>query len=202
MDTAKMQALYPYYLDCLRTKAAQPYRSLLDMMEIKLRADLAMPSALPRRYWVALRDLDNPQRRFDLLGLPTDEFLHEQVPARVWNWAQVQLLALPASTDLELLLGPAIGWRARARAFTPQDGLPGKLVPAASEREADVSVERQASAEDLAPLLRGLRAYQAKQRKRARRLLAQLWAYHWQQQAARQLVTVGATRVADGRVAA
>jgi hypothetical protein len=201
MDTAKIKALYQYYLDCLRTKAAQPYRSLLDMMEIKLRADLAMPSAPPRRYWVALRDLDNPQRRFDQLGLPTDEVLHEQVPARVWNWVQAQLLALPTSTELELLLGHATGWRARAHAFTLEEGLPGQLVPAASECEASVSVERLASAEDLASLLRGMRAYQAKRRKYARRLLGQLSAYHWQQ-GNRQLVILETTRAAEGRVAA
>jgi hypothetical protein len=203
MNTNKIAGLYPYFLDGLRTCAAQPHRSLLDMLEIKLRCELLVPSAPARRYWVALRDQDNPQQRFDQLGLPTNEVLHEQVTARVWNWAQVQLLALPASTDVELLLGPSMGWWARARAFTAMEGQPGQPVPPASEHETDVHVERQASATDLAPLLRGLRAYQAKRRKRARRLLAQLWTYHSQQLVARQYEAVEAKAAAtEGRVAA
>jgi hypothetical protein len=179
MNKHKIERYYPFYLDMLRTKAAQPHRSLLDMLEIRLRTELLLPGAPARRYWVALRDQDNPQQRFDQLGLPTDEHLHEQVPARVFNWAQVQLLALPIEADeFAAALAPATGWLARAHAFTPAKGLPGQLVPAASEDS--VWLKRQASAADLAPLLRGLRAYQAKRRKRARRLLAQLWAYHWQ----------------------
>jgi hypothetical protein len=200
MNKTKIAAFYPFYLDMLRTKAAQPHRSLLDMLEIGLRAELLLPDAPARRYWVALRDQDNPQRRFDQLGLPTDELLHEQVPARVFDWAQLQLLALPASTDIELLLARPTGWLATAHAFTPVKGLPGQPVPVATEDS--VWLKRQASAADLAPLLRGLRAYQAKRRKRARRLLAQLWTYHWQQQVVRQLVTVGAAQAAEGRLAA
>jgi hypothetical protein len=200
MNTNKIAGLYPFYLDMLRTHAAQPHRSLLDMLEIKLRTELLVPSAPPRRYWVALRDQDNPQQRFDQLGLPTDEVLHEQVPARVWNWAQLQLLILPSCAVLPLYGASRTGWWARAHAFTPTVGLPGQLVPSASEDS--VHVVRQASATDIAPLLRGLRAYQAKRRKRARRLLAQLYTYHWQQLVARQYKAFEAATAAEGRVAA
>ena len=188
MNTTKIAALQPFFLNCLRTKAAQPHRSLLDMLEIKLRGDLVLASA--RRYSVAVRDQDNPVQRFDQLGLPTDELLMEFVPARVWAWAEQQLPASqqpPADLDEEIrqLLAPATGLVVRLSASTKVEGLPGQLVP---QDAPSTWLMRQGPAEEFAVLLRGVRAYQAKRRKRARRLLAQLSAQHIQQQRALAMV--------------
>jgi hypothetical protein len=199
MNKIKIARYYPLYLDMLRTKAAQPQRTLLGMMENQLRAETLLASV--RRYSVGVKDLDNPQQRYDYVGCITDEVVREFVPARVFNWAHLQLLTLPACGPIALQPQPT-GWLARAQALTSTTGLPGQPVPPPSEREASAHIERLGTAEDFAPLLRGLRAYQAKQRKRARRLLAQLWTWHWQQQVTRQLVTVEAARAAEGRIAA
>jgi hypothetical protein len=200
MNKTKIARYYPLYLDMLRTKAAQPQRTLLGMMENQLRAETLLASA--RRYSVGLKDLDNPQQRYDYVGCSTDEVVREFVPARVFNWAHLQLLTLPASEAMVMLWPVPTGWLARAQALTPATGLAGQPVLPTGEQEASVHVERQGTALDLAPLLRGLLAYQAKQRKRAHRLLAQLWTYHWQQQVTRQLTTVEAARAAEGKVAA
>jgi hypothetical protein len=200
MNKTKIARYYSLYLDMLRTKAAQPQRTLLGMMENQLRAELLLANA--RRYSVGLKDLANPQQRYDYVGCITDEVVREFVPARVFDWVHLQLLTLPDCEAIALVRQEPSGWLARARAFTSVAGQPGQAVPPASEREANVYAERHGTAEDFAPLLRGLRAYQAKLRKRARRLLAQLWTYHWQQQVTRQLVTVEAARAAEGRVAA
>jgi hypothetical protein len=200
MNTNKIERYYPLYLDMLRTQAVQPHRGLLGMMENQLRAETLLASA--RHYSVGLKDHENAQQRFDHVGCITDEVVREFVPARVFDWAQVQLLTLPACTALGLPWVATTGWVARAQAFTPAAGLPGQLVPPASQREASVYVERQGTAADFAPVLRGLRAYQAKQRKRARRLLAQLWTYHWRQLVAQQHETVETKAAAEGRVAA
>lgn len=199
MNKTKIARYYPLYLDILRTKAKQPQRTLLDMMENQLRAETLLAST--RRYSVGVKDCDNAQQRYDYVGYTTDEVLREFVPARVFNWTQVQLLTLSACTTIDELLREPTGWVAYLQASTSVSGLPGQPVPPASEREATLHVKRHGTAEDIAPLLRGLRAYQAKQRKRARRLLAQLFTYHWQQQVTRQLVTVEAARAAEGRVA-
>ncbi len=217
MNKTKIARYYPLYLDMLRTKAAQPQRTLLSMMENQLRAETLLTST--RRYSVGLKDCDNPQQRFDYVGCVTDELLREFVPARIFNWAHLQLLTLPAAEDIgeliqesmcqhtwllaaDALLKERTGWQAYIQASTPITGMPGQSVPPASERVATQHIKRQGTAEDFAPLLRGLRAHQAKQRRRAQRLLAQLWTYHWQQQVTRQLVTVEATQAAEGRIAA
>lgn len=215
MNKTKIARYYPLYLDMLRTKAAHPQRTLLSMMENQLRAETLLAS--PRRYWVGLKDCDNPQQRFDHLGCVTDELLREFVPARVFNWAHLQLLTLPTAEEVSELLREPIcqqawlqatavlmkertGWQAYIQASTPIAGVPGQ--PAPSERETTQHVRRQGTAQDFAPLIRGLRAHQAKQRRRAQRLLAQLWTYHWQQQVTRQLVTVEAARAAEGGLVA
>jgi len=177
MNTTKIAALGPFYLNMLRTKAAQPHRSLLDMLEIRLRADLVLASGA-RRHSVAVRDQDNPVQRFDQLGLPTDELLFELVPARVWAWAEQQL---PAGSNEAHLLAPAAGLVVRLSSSTKVEGLPGQLVP----QDASAAwLVRQGQPEEFAVLLRGLRVWQTKRRKRARRLLAQLHAYHGQAQLA------------------
>jgi hypothetical protein len=197
MNKTKIARYYPLYLDMLRTKAAQPQRTLLGMMENQLRAEALLASA--RRFSVGLKNCDNPQRRFDHLGCVTDELLREFVPARVFNWAHLQVLTLPPPDDFGAIM-PTTGWEAYLQAGTSVVGLPDQ--PAPSEHEPTLHVRHQGTAEGFAPLLRGLRAHQAKQRRRARRLLAQLWTYHWQQQVTRQLVTVEAARVAEGRISA
>ncbi|GAB3637274.1 hypothetical protein GCM10027422_28640 [Hymenobacter arcticus] len=176
MNTTKIQALYPFFCDCLRTKAAQPQRCLLDMMETKLIADQLLEG--PRRFSVAVRDQANPVKRFDRLGMLTDELLYELVPARTWAWAEKQLPADPGD-EMRWAI-ERTGLLVRLHAHTPVTGQPGQPVP---EVEPSVWLPRQASATEAAPLLRGLRAFQAKRRKRARRLLAQLIIFHWQQQA-------------------
>lgn len=183
MNTTKIAALQPFWLDCLRTKAAQPHRSLLDMLEIKLRADLVLASGA-RRFSVAVRDQDNPVQRFDQLGLPTDDLIFELVPAHVWAWASRQLPASPLppadlNEEIRRLMAPATGLAVRLSASTKAEGLPGQPVP---QDAPSAWLVRQGPAEEFAVLLRGLRAYQAKRRKRARRLLAQLRAYHGQTQ--------------------
>lgn len=197
MNKTKIARYYPFYLDMLRTKAAQPQRTLLGMMENQLRAETLLASA--RRFSVGLKDCGNPQRRYDYVGCVTDELLREFVPARVFNWAHLQVLTLPVPDDFGAI-APTTGWEAYLQAGTSVVGLPGQPAPALSECEPTLHVRRQGTAQDFAPLLRGLRAYQAKLHKRARRLLAQLWTYHWQQQVARQLVTVEPALVAEGRM--
>jgi hypothetical protein len=172
MPTPITAGLYQFYLDCLRTKAAQPHRSLLDMLEIKLRADLVLASGR-RRYSVAVRDLENPVQRFDQLGLPTDELIFEFVPARVWAWAEEQMP--DPGNELDLSGGLII----RLSASTKATGLPGQLVP---QDAPSTWLMRQGPAEEFLTLLRGLRALQTKRRKRARKLLAQLRAFHNQTQ--------------------
>lgn len=199
MNKTKIARYYPLYLDMLRTKAQQAQRTLLGMMENQLRTETLLAST--RRYSVGLKDLDNPQQRYDYVGCITDEVVREFVPARVFNWAHLQLLTLPAGEAIALSYSKPTGWQAYLQARTPVTGLPGQPVPPAGEREASVHVERQGTAEDVAPLLRGMQSYQVKQRKQARRLLAQLFTYHWQQQVTRQLVTVGAAKTAEGKVA-
>jgi hypothetical protein len=199
MNKTKIARYYPLYLDMLRTKAQQPQRTLLSMMENQLRAETLLAGT--RRYSVGVKDCDNAQQRFDFVGCVTDELVREFVPARVFNWTHLQLLTLPASDDFGAIK-PTTGWEAYLQAGASVMGGAGQPAPAPSEREATQHVRRQGTAEDFAPLLRGLRAYQAKLHKRARRLLAQLWIYHWQQQVTRQLVTVEAARAAEGRVAA
>lgn len=176
MNTTKVAALGPFYRDMLRTKAAQPYRCLVDMLEIRLRADLLLASGA-RRYSVAVRDQDNPVQRFDQLGLPTDEFLFEMVPARVWAWASQQLPADPG--DEAHLLAPSGGLAVRLSASTKVEGQPGQLVP---QDAPSTWLMRQGPAEEFAVLLRGLRSWQTKRHKRARRLLAQLQVYYGQGQ--------------------
>jgi hypothetical protein len=198
MNKTKIARYYPLYLDMLRTKAAQPQRTLLGMMENQLRAETLLAST--RRFSVGLKDCDNPQQRFDHLGCVTDELLREFVPARVFNWAHLQVLTLPAPDDFGAI-APTSGWETYLQAGTSVMGLPGQPAPAPDEREATLHVRRQGTAQDFAPLLRGLRAHQAKRRRRAQRLLAQLWTYHWQQQVTRQLVTVEAAWAAEGRIA-
>jgi hypothetical protein len=200
MNKTKIARYYPLYLDMLRAKAAQPQRTLLSMMENQLRAETLLADA--RRYSVGVRGHDNPQQRFDFVGSITDEVLREFVSARVFNWAQLQLLTLPSCGTIDELLQKPTGWGAYLQASTPLTGQPGQPVPLVSEREATLHVKRQGTAEDFMPLLRGLLAHQAKQRKRAQRLLAQLWTYHWQQQVTRQLVTIETARAAEGRAAA
>lgn len=197
MNKTKIARYYPLYLDMLRTKAAQPQRTLLGMMENQLRAETLLTST--RRFSVGLKDYDNPQQRFDFVGCVTDELLREFVPARVFNWAHLQLLTLPVPDDFGAI-APITGWEAYLQAGTSVVGVPGQPVP--SERVATEHVRRKGTAQDFAPLLRGLRAHQAKQRRRAQRLLAQLWTYHWQQQVTRQLVTNEAAQAAEGRIAA
>lgn len=172
MTHSKVAGLYPFYLDCLRTKAAQPHRSLLDMLEIRLRADVVLANG-SNSYSVAVRDLENPVQRFDQLGLPTDELLFEFVPARVWAWAKQQLPA--DSGDEARWLALPVGLAVRLNASTKVTGLPGQLVP---QDAPSVWLLCQGPAEDFLTLLRGLRAWQTKRRKRARRLLAQLRVHH------------------------
>ena len=182
MNTAKIAALQPFFCDALRTLAAHPERRLLDIIEIKLRADVLVANG-PRSYSVTVRDLENPVLRFDQLGLPTDDLLFEFVPARVWAWAEQQLPADPG--DEARWLAPPVGLAVRLSASTKVTGLPGQPVP---QDTSSTSLRRQGPSEEFAVLLRGLRAYQVKRRKRARRLLAQLWvAYHWQQPAVVEL---------------
>jgi hypothetical protein len=176
MNITKIAALGPFYLDMLRTQAAQPHRSLLDMLEIKLRADLVLASSV-HRYSVAVRDLENPVQRFDQLGLPTDELILESVPARVWAWAEKQLPT--DSGDEASWLAPAVGLAVRLSASTKVAGLPGQLVP---QDAPSVWLLRQGPVEEFTVLLRGLRAWQTKRRKRVRRLLAQSRVYHGQTQ--------------------
>ena len=185
MNTTKIAALRPFFLDCLRTKAAQPHRRLLDMLEIKLRSDVVQASGA-RSYSIAVRDQDNPVQRFDQLGLPTDELLMEFVPARVWAWAERQLPASPQppadlNEEIRQLLAPATGLAVRLSASTKVEGLPGQPVP---QDAPSAWLVRQGPTEAFAVLLRGLRAWQTKRRKRARRLLAQLSAQHIQAQPA------------------
>jgi hypothetical protein len=172
MNTTKIAALGPFYSDMLRTKAAQPHRSLLDMLEIRLRADLVLANGA-RRFSVAVRDQDNPVQRFDQLGLPTDELIFELVPARMWAWAEEQMP--DPGNELDLSGGLIV----RLSASTKVEGLPGHLVP---QDAPSTWLMRQGSAEEFAVLLRGLRAWQTKRRKRALRLLAQLRAFHRQTQ--------------------
>lgn len=174
MNTAKIAALQPFFLSCLRTKAAQPHRSLLDMLEIKLRADLVLANS-QRSYFVAVRDQDNPVQRFNQLGLPTDELISELVPARVWAWAEEQMP--DPGNELDLSGGLLV----RLSASTKVEGLPGQPVP---QDAPSCWLMRQGPPELFAVFLRGLRAWQTKRRKRARRLLAQLRAYHSQAQLA------------------
>ncbi len=199
MNKTKIARYYPLYLDMLCTKAQQPQRTLLGMMENQLRAETLLASA--RRFSVGLKDCDNPQRRYDYVGCVTDEVVREFVPARVFNWAHLQVLTLPAPDDFGAIT-PTTGWEAYLQGGTSVMGLPGQPAPAPSECEPTLHVRRQGTAQDFAPLLRGLRAHQAKQRRRAQRLLAQLWTYHWQQQVTRQLVTVEAAQAAEGGIAA
>lgn len=188
MNVTKIAALRPFFLDMLRTQAAQPHRSLLDMLEIKLRTDLLLANG-KQRLWVAVRDLENPVQRFDQLGLPTDDLLLEFVPARVWAWAEQQLPADPG--DEARWLAPRVGFEVRLSASTKVEGLPGQPVP---QDAPSVYLLRQGPAEEFAGLLRGIRAYQVKRRKRARRLLAQLRAHHAQQQRQLAIATALAER--------
>lgn len=183
MNTTKIAALRPFFIDCLRTKAAQPHRSLLDMLEIKLRADVVKASGA-QRFSVAVRDQDNPVQCFDQLGLPTDNLLLEFVPPRVWAWAEQQLPASPPppadlNEEIRQLLAPATGLAVRLSASTKVAGLPDQLVP---QDAPSVWLVRQGPADDFLTLLRGIQAYQRKRRKCARRLLAQLSAQHIQAQ--------------------
>ena len=174
MNTTKIAALQPFFLSCLCTKAAQPHRSLLDMLEIKLRADVVLANG-KRSYSVAVRDQETPVQRFDQLGLPTDELLFELVPPRVWAWAEEQMP--DPGNELDLSGGLIV----RLSASTKAEGLPGQPVP---QDAPSAWLMRQGPPELFAVLLRGLRAWQTKRRKRARRLLAQLRAYHGQAQPA------------------
>jgi hypothetical protein len=170
MNKSKIEHYHSLYLDMLRTKAAQPHRSLLDMLEIKLRADVVLANG-NRSYSIAVRDLENPVQRFDQLGLPTDELIFEFVPARVWAWAEEQMP--DPGNELDLSGGLIV----RLSASTKAMGLPGHLVP---QDAPSTWLLRQGPADEFLTLLRGIQAYQRKRRKRARRLLAQLGVYHWQ----------------------
>jgi hypothetical protein len=178
MNTTKVARLYPVYCDMLRRAAAAPQRGLLGMLENVLRAEVLQDAG--HRYSIALRDQDNPTTVFNFVGVPTEDHLADFVPARVFAWAQQQL---PSDlSEPTRLLAPKAGWAVRLQAAAlATQGQPGQATLPAGPT---VYLEHQGSAEEVAVLARGLRAHQAKRRRHARRLLAQLWAYHWRQQRA------------------
>lgn len=204
MNTTKIAALYPYFLDALRQ--LHTGRSLDDMLTTVQQALLFKDTAAtgsPNR-WVMLRDHDNPVQRFDHLGLPSEDYLRELVSTRLFDWVYNQQPTRPTySNDLAGWLAeyeaqkPTTGWQVTANEVTPTlTGVPGQLVPAHPEKRAGRYATWTGSEQELAELLRGLRAFRAKRRKYTRRLLAQLWAYHLQQQAPVATPTVAAPVVA------
>jgi hypothetical protein len=195
MNTARIATLYPYFLDALRQ--LHTGRSLDDMMATVQLALLLKASARagsPNR-WVTLRDQDNPIQRFDELGLPSEDELKELVPARLFDWVYQQQPVQPTCSDdlVGMLaeyhagLGAATGWRVTANEVMPAlQGVPGQPAPT-TKRIRGQYATWTGTEQELATLLRGLRAFRAKRRKQTRRLIAQLWAYHLTQQQAPQV---------------
>jgi hypothetical protein len=164
MNAHKIAALYPYFLNSLRhINAAQTMESLL-----------CEHSPGSRRYSIALTDVENPGQHSDWLAEVAGVTIQEFAPERVFNWVRQHLPTLAAGYQPK----PATGWH---------------LYLQASNREQasgpSLHLYTSATSAELAPVLRGLRAYQAKRRKRAHRILAQLRVYHAQQLAAKELTT-------------
>jgi hypothetical protein len=192
MNTTRIATLYPYFLDALRQ--LHTGRSLDDMLatvQLALLLKASTRAGSPNR-WITLRDQDNPVQRFDELGLPSEDELKELVPARLFDWVYQQQPVQPTySDDLTGMLaeyhaglGAATGWRVTANEVMPAlQGVSGQPVPT-TKRTRGQYATWTGTEQELATLLRGLRAFRAKRRKQTSRLIAQLWAYHLTQQQA------------------
>ena len=166
MNTATIAALYPYFLDSLRyANAAQTMEALLVR---RLQAD-QVPTSRSYSHSLALTDVDHPGQPADWLAEAAGVTLQEFAPERVFNWVCQQVPALTADYQPK----PATGWHVYLQA-TARDQATGP----------NLHLYATTTSAELAPALRGLRAYQVKRYKRARRLLAQLRAYHGQRVAA------------------
>ena len=205
MNTVKIAARYPYFLDALRQ--LNTGRRLEDMMAIVEQA-LSLKGNTGLRRWVKLRDQDNPVKRFDELGLPSEDELHELVSPRQFDWVCRQMPEQPTySNDLAGMLakyeadyGAGTGWLATAHeVVAPPVGFPGQVVPAYPKGRHLTCV---GSEQELATLLRGLRAIRIKRHKRIRKLIAQLWAYYLSQQTRQYQLAAIDTEAMEGRMAA
>ncbi|RZJ93874.1 MAG: hypothetical protein EOO60_04285 [Hymenobacter sp.] len=207
MNTTKIAASFPYFLDAINQLSTG--RSMADMMSVVQQALFIKANTGNSSLWVTLRDQDNPVLRFNELGMPTDEVVREMVPARVFAWVCRQQPAAPTyNDDLEGRLAQCEawekennGWQVKASEVLPQPmGVSGQLVPPTTGKGR--SAVWAGSEQELAVVLRGVRAFQAKRRKQTRKLIAQLWAYYLSQPTRQYQLVAVATEVAEGRIAA
>lgn len=193
MNTSKIAAFYPSFLDILCFPRTG--RSFHDQINTVVLARQLQCNPTDFRRWVTLRDQDNPVEHFDELGMVTDEHLRELVSPRVFEWVCRQQPAEPVYSDdvagwqaqSAAWQAAQTGWQITANEVAPsRTGILGQAVPPV---EKGRYCQWTGSAEQLATVLRGLRAQRTKRHKQVRKLLAQLMTYHWQQQ--KQVVLAG-----------
>lgn len=181
MNTAKIAALCAFS-DCQRylTQDASAGRNLYfdHVTRRALRDDVPAGGTT---YAVSIDDHARGIRRVDDFGDRQYDLLQVDCPTRVYAWALKQL---PAEDNL----APDQGERWSATVA---------IHPTKDSGEEPTFKFCISSAESFAVLLRGMRAYQAKRRKYARKVLAQVKAYHLQQAQAAALSQQQSTAAAD-----
>lgn len=119
---------------------------------------------------VDIDDYNKTAKRYDSLGLRQYTLLSAYCPQRVHAWA---LRQLPAEDNGAV--APGERWTASVMTYLRDKS--GEIVDSTLEL-------RYGGAADFATLLRGMRAYQRKRQKYAKKIIAQVRAYHQQQLAA------------------
>jgi hypothetical protein len=177
MNTAKIAALYGTYSSLHLLSPTDPlHRQVAELLESKAQR-AAVGILEGNRCHLAIKHMGAEAR-----SSADGKWLYNEVeiycPQRVHDWA----LAQQPVTNCHHNLSEGEVWSAMTSAFL--DGPGGEFML------------RFGAKADFAVMLRGVRAYERKQQKRYRKLLAQLRAYHAQQ------VLLHAMPVVDGPVAA
>jgi hypothetical protein len=184
MNTTKIAALYGTYSNLHLLSPTDPlHQQVLDLLQAK--AQRAAEGILDgNRCHLAIKHMGAPARLS-----PAGKRLYNEIEIycsqRVHDWARAQQPA----TDRHKGLPEGEVWSAMTSAFS-------------ADAEGEFSLRFGAKA-DFAVMLRGVQAYERKQQKHTRKLLAQLKVYHQQQmllgQQANVVPVVGVATVAAGR---
>jgi hypothetical protein len=162
----------------LRTWFRDQNRSLPQLMLIQLRANLVIASMQGPCHHISIEDRSAKAWRLDQCcrSTLTSTVAAEFVPARVHAWAVAQLPAYVKFDESD----PATRW-------WPAPEETWHVITHISHPDGEPTITyHDGTVFDFAILLRGIRSYQRKQYRQARKLAAQLWRYHLAQQTALQ----------------
>lgn len=188
MNLSKIISYYAAtgYANLEYLKAAAGYEPEYNSIPRRVKSLLADEAAggvdyrTGRTYGVSLRNMDDDTERFDERGEREYEQLRMNFPLRVYNWVRAQLHEPETYGGVYAALKEAHPghdvWNVHAMQY-----------PAKNSAEKAVGVLAFGIDDDFAVLRRGLRSYQRKLDKAAKKVLAQLAVYHKEAVAAKEM---------------